>query len=369
MPKKVLTVDDSKTMRAIVKKQIQTLGFEALEAADGAEGLRVAVAEKPDLILLDVTMPVMDGKTALVKLRQQPETARIPVIMVTAEAHKQTVVEIIQAGVSDYIVKPFSEAVLGDKINKALKASAANGSVERVDVLLIDDKENHLTTLRSALQGEHDVHTATTAEQALHLLESAHPRLVLINFAMPDTIRLQIAEKLKPEPQPNRCKLVALCAKTSVDEVNRASQKGFAGVLLKPFTSDEARAAVNNILQTHTQFASLRGDALFLRYLNKEEIALFSLFRQFLQGWQQWLHAMAEGGHHKLVVDVAHAPALNVDDLRFFRELSTKAGEAGMRVVFVVGDPKSFELKRFWESQIAKSAPTWEEARRLLETT
>ena len=119
----ILVVDDEPFILHSIVYMLKREGFETLSATDGAEGLRVAASEKPDLILLDVTMPVMDGRQTLIKLRQQPETAKIPVIMVTAEAGKATVVEIIKAGVSDYILKPFSPAVLMEKINKVLKAA------------------------------------------------------------------------------------------------------------------------------------------------------------------------------------------------------------------------------------------------------
>ena len=86
MATKILTVDDSKTMRAIVRKQIVSLGHEALEAADGSEGLIVAAAEKPDLILLDLMMPVMDGFEFLARLRQREDWQAIPVVVVTAKS-------------------------------------------------------------------------------------------------------------------------------------------------------------------------------------------------------------------------------------------------------------------------------------------
>jgi two-component system cell cycle response regulator len=366
MAAKILTIDDSKTMRSIIKKQITTLGYDALEAADGAEGLQVAAAAKPDLILLDVTMPVMDGRQALVKLRQQPETQKIPVIMVTAEAAKATVVEIIKAGVSDYIVKPFSEEVLGEKIKKILQP-LAGAAVERVNILIVDNNDHDAKALLAALHSEHHVQIAVTGEEALDRIMANKPRLILIDIGMPDTIRLQITERIKADGLQGSSKLVALCMKTSLDEVSRASQKGFNGILLKPFTSEEVRSLVNNIIQTQTQFASRKGDIFILRYPSKEEINLYAVFRQLLQGWQQWLTNLATLGTKKMVVDVAQAVNIGIDDLRFFRELATRAGDLGFKIVFVVGEPKSFELKRFWESQVTKSAATFDEAKRLLD--
>jgi two-component system cell cycle response regulator len=367
MSKKILTVDDSKTMRAIVKKQIIALGHEPLEAADGAEGLKVAAAEKPDLILLDITMPVMDGRETLLKLRERPETAALPVIMVTAESNRAIVLDIVQAGVSDYIVKPFNEAVLAEKINKVLKldkTEATNG--ERASVLVVEDKENNLTIVRNALQADYHVLTATTGEQALQIAGANRPKLILVDISLPDMNGFQLYEKLKGEGLPADCKLVALCMKNAVGEQGRAAQTGFTGMLLKPFTGDEVRTLVDNLLRSQNQFVSQKDDISILHYVTKENVTLFPAFRQFLQGWQEWVMDLADSGFRKLAMDLSQATGLSIDDLRFFRAFASKASELGIQVVFAVGQPKSFELRRFWESQPNKSAATLEEAIKLL---
>ena len=103
----VLAVDDSKTIRMIVKKAFSPYDCEVIEAENGVEGLSVAAKIKPDLIVLDITMPVMNGIEMLGKLREQPDLKDIPVIMLTAESGKDNVMRIVKMGVKDYIVKPF----------------------------------------------------------------------------------------------------------------------------------------------------------------------------------------------------------------------------------------------------------------------
>ena len=82
---RILTVDDSKTVRCIVRKAFKTFDCDILEASNGVEGLAIASKETPDVILLDVTMPVMDGVEMLTKLKADPQLKAIPVIMLTAE--------------------------------------------------------------------------------------------------------------------------------------------------------------------------------------------------------------------------------------------------------------------------------------------
>jgi len=118
---KILTTDDSLTIRKIVKKAFKGYNCELFEASNGVEGLAAAVREAPDLILLDVTMPVMTGMEMLEKLKGAPETEKIPVIMLTAESGKENVTKAVRMGVKDYIVKPFKGDELIERVNKILR--------------------------------------------------------------------------------------------------------------------------------------------------------------------------------------------------------------------------------------------------------
>lgn len=120
MPTKILSVDDSRTIRLIVGKTFRPYDCVVLEAANGEEGLAVAARERPDLILLDVTMPVMDGVTTLTKLKEDAELKAIPVIMLTAESGRENVLHIARLGVRDYLVKPFKEDQLVEKVGRVV---------------------------------------------------------------------------------------------------------------------------------------------------------------------------------------------------------------------------------------------------------
>jgi CheY-like chemotaxis protein len=121
MQLKVLTVDDSKTIRMVVKKAFKPFDCEIFEGENGVEGLAAAAREKPDLIVLDITMPVMDGKEMLAKLRGEPTLKDIPVIMLTAESGKDNVMEIVKMGVKDYMIKPFKGEELIQRASKIVK--------------------------------------------------------------------------------------------------------------------------------------------------------------------------------------------------------------------------------------------------------
>ncbi len=120
MAPKILTVDDSRTIRMIVKKAFKPYECELCEAENGVEGLAMASKEKPDLIVLDITMPVMTGIEMLGKLKDEAELKEIPVIMLTAESGKDNVMEIVKMGVKDYMVKPFKGEQLIDRVMKII---------------------------------------------------------------------------------------------------------------------------------------------------------------------------------------------------------------------------------------------------------
>ena len=115
MTKKILTVDDSTTVLMIMKRAFKPYDCQIFEGANGEIGLAVAAREKPDLIILDITMPVMDGVTMLTKLKQDPELKNIPVIMLTAESGRDNVAAIAALGVSSYLVKPFEDRQIVEK--------------------------------------------------------------------------------------------------------------------------------------------------------------------------------------------------------------------------------------------------------------
>lgn len=119
---KILIVDDFATMRRILKNILKQLGFKNLvEADDGTTAWDVLESQEIDLIISDWNMPKMTGLELLKKVRASTRYQKAPFLMVTAEAQKQNVIEAVQAGVSNYVVKPFTAEAISDKLKKILK--------------------------------------------------------------------------------------------------------------------------------------------------------------------------------------------------------------------------------------------------------
>ncbi|MVW70020.1 MULTISPECIES: chemotaxis response regulator CheY [unclassified Bordetella] len=123
---KVLIVDDFPTMRRIVKNLLKDLGIENVdEAEDGAVALAKLQGGNFDLVISDWNMPNKDGLTLLQDIRADAALAKLPVLMVTAEAKKENIVAAAQAGANGYVVKPFTAAVLEEKLSKIFSKMAA----------------------------------------------------------------------------------------------------------------------------------------------------------------------------------------------------------------------------------------------------
>ena len=116
----ILVVDDSPTEVHVIRKALEKHGFQTAAAADGAEGIRLAKQMKPDLIFMDIVMPGVNGFQATRQLANDPETKRIPVIMVTSKSQETDRIWGMRQGAVDYLVKPVTPEKLVEKAQAAL---------------------------------------------------------------------------------------------------------------------------------------------------------------------------------------------------------------------------------------------------------
>ena len=123
---KILVVDDFSTMRRIVKNCLQEIGYTDIsEADDGNSALPMLQSGSFDFLITDWNMPGMPGLDLLKAVRADAKLAKMPVLMLTAEAKREQIIEAAQAGVSGYVIKPFTAATLKEKIDKILATKAA----------------------------------------------------------------------------------------------------------------------------------------------------------------------------------------------------------------------------------------------------
>ena len=121
-----LVVDDFSTMRRVIRRQLREMGFENVEEAeDGVAALAKMKSQPFDLVICDIGMPIMSGIDLLKIVRIDATLRHVPMLMVTAEARKDDIVQAVQCGAAGYLVKPFTLAALQERVSKALKDHAA----------------------------------------------------------------------------------------------------------------------------------------------------------------------------------------------------------------------------------------------------
>ena len=143
---KIVLADDNADMRDYVRRLLSA-NYQVIAVADGQQALQAMVQDKPDLVLTDVMMPNLDGFGLLKALRENPETASIPVIMLSARAGEESRVEGLKAGADDYLIKPFSARELLARVGGALALAKARGEAAGV----LRESEQRLRQLTSLM--------------------------------------------------------------------------------------------------------------------------------------------------------------------------------------------------------------------------
>ncbi len=121
----VLVVDDDEFQHKLIGKLLEAKHYHPIFAASGIEALKIMRKIQPDIVLMDIMMPDMDGIETMQHLKAAPQFAKIPVIMITGKSEGQTVKDSLKAGATDFVVKPFDRATLTAKIDRALGISAS----------------------------------------------------------------------------------------------------------------------------------------------------------------------------------------------------------------------------------------------------
>jgi two-component system, OmpR family, alkaline phosphatase synthesis response regulator PhoP len=135
MSQRILVADDEANIRELVRYNLELAGFSVMEAVNGEESCSLAQIERPDLIILDIMMPVLDGFKACMRLKQDKSTRSIPIIMLTAKSGEEDKVLGLEIGADDYLAKPFGVRELTARVKALLRRSAPTDE-KASDVLL-----------------------------------------------------------------------------------------------------------------------------------------------------------------------------------------------------------------------------------------
>ncbi|MBI5838078.1 MAG: response regulator transcription factor [Candidatus Eisenbacteria bacterium] len=129
----ILVVDDEQDIRELVQYNLEKAGYRVITCRDGAEALKRALASPPDAVVLDLLMPVMDGLTVLRSLREEPATADLPVLLLTARSSEMDKLLGFEYGADDYLTKPFGPRELAARVGALLRRRRATGEDEPIE--------------------------------------------------------------------------------------------------------------------------------------------------------------------------------------------------------------------------------------------
>jgi len=266
---KILSVDDSKMIQTLISKGLAAYNAQLFFASNGVEGLAAAARELPELIILDVTMPVMDGIECLTRLKSDPSLRNIPVIMLTAEAGRDNVLKIAKMGVRDYIVKPFSEHALVERVNKVIDLLPKGSELPRtksVDdpavVLVIDEHEPIIKSIRDGLASTPwTVFGTSECGSASQMMAKEPPDIILISLSLPNKAALNFYQTIRASFKAKNIPVIGLSVKTASSEQAECKTAGFAGVITKPIDIGELPEKLARMMNLDTSSRYFRTEA------------------------------------------------------------------------------------------------------------
>lgn len=357
---KILTVDDSKTVRIIIKKAFRCYDCVILEAASGVEGLAVAAKNLPDLILLDVTMPVMDGVEMLTRLKADPALKGIPVIMLTAEGGRDHVIKIAKLGVRDYIIKPFKDEVLIEKCSRVLdlkplaeEPTKSKTIFDTADILVVDDKPAIVQQITEGLKHTPwKIRSVGAQGEAIDACSKAVPDLIVMSLSLPGEVSFGLFRLLRADPKTKYTPVVALAVKSETAQQQQAQSMGFTAIVTKPIDPAELESKIAKAmnLDTSQRYYAIEDGCMILRLPENSSAATIVECGSYMK--TKFVDAI-DSGLGKLVIDGRLLGSLDMNMIKFLLQVMQSARELGMRFAMVgtaklIAECKGFEDTRDW---------------------
>jgi two-component system cell cycle response regulator len=203
----VVVAEDSLVIRAVLVEQLRSRGYQVVEAGDGEQAIAACRRRRPDVVLLDVEMPHMDGHAVLASIKAEPALADIPVVFVTSRVTTEDVVEGLRLGAHDYLRKPFEPSELLARVHAAVRIKALQDELRlRNAELELASSTDALTGLRNRRHLEEQLQRLTAAPGELSVLLLDVDRFKLVNdrrgHAAGDEVLRIVADRLKDTARP-----------------------------------------------------------------------------------------------------------------------------------------------------------------------
>lgn len=272
MVARVLVVDDILTNVKLLDAKLTAEYFEVVSAYSGAEALAKIEDGAPDIVLLDVMMPGMDGFEVCRRIKANPKTAHIPVVMVTALDQPSDRVAGIEAGADDFLTKPVDDAALFARVRSLVRlkmmtdelrmrettgqsmglidpAAGLNDANVTGRILIIEDRPETVAWFVSALEDNHEVSSVDTFEEALVRVRGGDYDLIIVSLGVRGFDGLRLCSQLRSLPQGRHVPILVIVTEGDKRKLNQALEMGVNDYLTRPVDRNEMIARVRTQLR------------------------------------------------------------------------------------------------------------------------
>jgi len=376
MEPKILTVDDDKTNRLIVKGILRHFACTILEAADGMEGLELAKRERPDLILLDCEMPVMNGIQMLAGLKAYPELRSIPTIMLTAESARANVLNIVKLGVRGYLVKPFKPEALIERVGQFVELRTRKPTAAQVmrfedplRILVVDDMPAILERVKAGLAGTPwTMHGVSDVSGAMNFCDRTLPHIILISLSLPGDSALTLAQRLRTGPRTKDTPMLALSVETTAEEQAQAKEWGLSDIIYKPIDSGDLQLKITRALNLDTSHRYFQHrDGLLVLFLpaNFNQLAADDISARLRQKVRDAVNAGLDG----MVIDLSQLKAADATLIKLGVHVIQLCAELRLPCVLAVSKALGIECRKQPETRDWRFSSSFEQAAAALRDT
>ncbi len=254
---RILIVDDSPIVVESIASELRETGYAISIAKNGKEAIEITGLEKPDLITMDINMPVMDGYQACLQLKEQKITRDIPIIIVTTHNTKEERERGFEVGAVDYFTKPFVKGHLSSYIKHLLSGSKKI----KAEKILIAEDSMICQNIYKAFMKKHgfEYEMAENGLQTMEILKSGfEPAAILLDISMPMMDGLEVCREIKRNDNYRNIPVIIVTAAKNKDDILKGLEIGANDYITKPFDSDELIARLEAHIKNHTLVKKLK---------------------------------------------------------------------------------------------------------------
>jgi len=264
--KKIIYVDDVNYSLVSVKSRLGER-YDIFPADSAVKMFELLDFFTPDLILLDVNMPDIDGYETIKSLKTNDRFCDIPVIFVTGNSDRESVVKGLSLGAADYVVKPYTANKLIESIElnlypaKKKNNSSTDGETDnRPSVLIVDDVSSMLRAMQYALNDKYNVYVLSKSEDAIDFLRTKKPDLILLDYVMPIINGFDLIPIIRDLPGHKETPIIIITTEGTQEHVNKAMSIGAADFIVKPFKPKELNDKVAKHIRIAKEIKTIHED-------------------------------------------------------------------------------------------------------------